>query len=435
MGRPLCGRIRAPFDGEPRSLSAMKHCSTSTLARACALWTVLLSGCVQRRVHSPSTLSVPDAVRVDASALAPPYATPSAEHPMAIVARPFNARLSVSDRWTIAPWATLPGRVRQAVVAPNGDVLATDSAGGTVLLFRDTDHDGLAEPPSIFARGLELPFSIALHHGGDPRGSWLYVASTNAVVRWRYAAGDVVASAPAETLLTLPGRGYHQHWTRTLVIDERAQRLFVSVGSETDHDVERDPRRAAITACALDGAQCRIFASGLRNATGLAIEPRTGALIAAVNERDELGDDLPPDYLTRVREGGFYGWPYAYWGPHEDPRRARERPDLVAQSIVPDFSLGAHAAPISVLFARALAGDALVTLHGSWNRASPHGYEVWRVHFEQGSPVSATVFVRGWRLDDERVWGRPAGLAEAPDGSVLLIDDGSRTMFRLRPPR
>ncbi len=411
----------------------MKVLSGSMLVRACVAG-LALSACAQRRMQYTPSLAAPDASPVGASALAQPYATPSAEHAMTMVPRPATARLSVTDRWTIAPWATLPGRVRQAVVAPNGDVLATDTDAGTVLLFRDANHDGVADAPLLFARGLELPFSIALHRGGDGSPSWLYVASTNAVVRWRYVAGDTAAAGAWQTLLALPGRGYHQHWTRTLVIDERAQRLFVSVGSETDHDVESDPRRAAITECSLDGARCRIFASGLRNATGLAIEPRTGALIAAVNERDELGDELPPDYLTRVREGGFYGWPYAYWGPNEDPRRAGERRDLVARSIVPDFSLGAHAAPISVLFARALSGDALVTLHGSWNRARPHGYEVWRVHFDRGIPVSATVFVRGWRVDDDHVWGRPAGLAEAPDGSVLLIDDGSRTMFRLRPP-
>jgi glucose/arabinose dehydrogenase len=412
----------------------LKLYSGSALARAFVASAVWLSGCAQRRVRYTAPLAAEDASHGDASALARPYATPSAERAMTIVPRPANAQLSVSDRWSIAAWATLPGRVRQAVVAPNGDVLATDSDGGTVLLFRDSNHDGVAEAPSVYARGLDLPFSIALHNAGDDAGAWLYVANTSSVVRWPYAVGDVRATAPPQTLVPLPGRGYHQHWTRTLAIDARTRTLFVSVGSETNVEVESDPRRAAITACSLDGAGCRIFASGLRNATGLAIEPRTGALIAAVNERDELGDELPPDYLTRVREGGFYGWPYAYWGPHEDPRRAGERGDLVARSVVPDFSLGAHAAPISVLFARALSGDALVTLHGSWNRARPHGYEVWRVHFDRGIPVSATVFIRGWRVDDDHVWGRPAGLAEAPDGSVLLIDDGSRTMFRLRPP-
>lgn len=356
---------------------------------------------------------------------------------MEIVERPPSAALTVADGWTIAPWASLTGRVRQAVVAANGDVLATDSDAATVVLLRDEDGDGFAERQTVFARGLDLPFAIALLRSpGDPAASgWLYVANTSGVVRWPYRPGDERPSGAARTLLALPGHGYHQHWTRSIVIDTRSEQFFVSVGSETNVEAESDPRRAAITACALDGTRCRLFASGLRNATGLAVEPSTGALIAAVNERDELGDELPPDYLTRVREGGFYGWPYAYWGRNEDPRRAGERPDLVAQSIRPDFSLGAHAAPIAVLFARALGGDALVTLHGSWNRARPHGYEVWRVHFERGIPVSSTVFVRGWRLDDRRVWGRPAGLAEAPDGSVMLIDDGSRTMFRLRPPQ
>lgn len=392
-----------------------------------------------RADRSPREQSVVRAENLQRAALVlpPPFATPSADHPMALVPRPASAALFVADQWTIAPWASLTGRVRQAVVAPNGDVLATDSEASTVVRLRDEDGDGVAETQTVFARGLDLPFSIALlPSSDDPTASgWLYVANTSGVVRWPYRLGDARARGAPQRLLSLPGHGYHQHWTRSIAIDARRSQLFVSVGSETNAEVERDPRRAAITACALDGTRCRLFASGLRNATGLAIEPSTGALIAAVNERDELGDELPPDYLTRVRERGFYGWPYAYWGRNEDPRRAGERPDLVARSIQPDFSLGAHAAPIAVLFARALGGDALVTLHGSWNRATPHGYEVWRVRFERGIPVSSTVFVRGWRLDDRRVWGRPAGLAEAPDGSVMLIDDGSRTMFRLRPPR
>ncbi|MFO0557954.1 MAG: PQQ-dependent sugar dehydrogenase [Polyangiales bacterium] len=408
---------------------------------ACALVTSACAtrpsaGAAERNARAVASARAEDA-RVELHSLAAPFATPSAERPMVLVSRPPGAALIVADRWTIAPWASLPGRVRQAVVAPNGDVLATDSDGATVLRLRDEDGDGVAEAPTVFARGLDLPFGIALNRSNADASSigWLYVANTSGVVRWPYSAGDAVARGRPQRVLALPGHGYHQHWTRSIAIDERAHTLFVSVGSETNVEPESDARRAAITACALDGTSCRVFASGLRNATGLAIEPSTGALIAAVNERDELGDELPPDYLTRVREGGFYGWPYAYWGANEDPRRAGERPDLVARSIRPDFSLGAHAAPIAVLFARALGGDALVTLHGSWNRSRPHGYEVWRVHFERGVPVSSTVFVRGWRIDERRAWGRPAGLAEAPDGSVVLIDDGSRTMFRLRPPR
>jgi glucose/arabinose dehydrogenase len=171
-----------------------------------------------------------------------------------------------------------------------------------------------------------------------------------------------------------------------------------------------------------------VFAGGLRNAVGLALEPTRGALYAAVNERDGLGDDLPPDYLTRVREGAFYGWPYAYFGPHPDPRHGAERPDLVAATVTPDLSLGAHSAPVAVLFptAGALRGDAVVSLHGSWNRATPAGYKVVRVRLRDGCPTGVVEdLLAGWLLPDGRAWGRPAGLAQGPDGEVLVLDDAT----------
>jgi glucose/arabinose dehydrogenase len=379
-----------------------------------------------------STLAPGDAGSPEAGAgpsaltLPRPFATPSASRPAEIVQRPASAELRVADGWRARLWASGLGRVRQITVASNGDVLATDSAAGAVILLRDGDGDGRADAPVVLAQRLELPFGIAIH----PEG-WLYVANTTGVVRWRYRAGDRALPTPPERIVALPGRGYNQHWTRSIAFSRDHQRLFVSVGSETNVEVEADPRRAAITVCAIDGSDCRVFASGLRNATGLAVDPASGALLAAVNERDELGDDLPPDYLTRVADGAFYGWPYAYWGRNEDPRRAGERPDLVARSVVPDFSLGAHAAPISVLFARALGGDALVSLHGSWNRSDLHGYEVLRVRFAQGVPTESSVFVSGWRLNHEKVWGRPAGMAETPRGSVLIVDDGSHAIYEI----
>ncbi len=380
-------------------------------------------------------MSLLDDVRASASedataravlALARPFATPSASRPADIVQRPEGAELRVASGFRARVWASVPGRVRQVAVASNGDVLATDSAVGAVLLLRDANGDGRADVPVVLARRLELPFGIAIH----PEG-WLYVANTNGVVRWRYRAGDSALSGSPERVVPLPGRGYNQHWTRSIAFSRDGRQLFVSVGSETNVEAESDPRRAAITVCAIDGSNCRVFASGLRNAIGLAIEPATGALVAAVNERDELGDDLPPDYLTRVSDGAFYGWPYAYWGPNEDPRRAGERRDLVARSVVPDLSLGAHAAPISVVFPRALGGDALVSLHGSWNRSTLHGYEVWRVRFVRGVPTDTSVFVSGWKFAEDKVWGRPAGMAETPRGTILLVDDGSHAIYEI----
>jgi glucose/arabinose dehydrogenase len=264
------------------------------------------------------------------------------------------------------------------------------------------------------------------------------VGNTGSVVRFRYRPGQLEAEGPPERVADLPGHGYRQHWTRNVVVSPDGARVFASVGSATNDSVERDPRRAAIRVFDPDGAHARVFASGLRNAVGMAFEPRTGALWAVVNERDELGDDLPPDYLTVVRDGAFYGWPFAYAGRVEDPRHRGERPDLVARATVPDLALGAHVASLGLVFYTAAQfpgdyrGDALVSLHGSWNRAQRVGYKVVRVRFRDGRPTGeVTDFVAGWLTDDGAVWGRPVGLAQAADGAVLIADDGGSVIWRV----
>jgi glucose/arabinose dehydrogenase len=328
------------------------------------------------------------------------------------------------------------GETRWLARAPNGDIFATEHEHGRVWVLRDADHDGRAEMRSVFVEGLTQPFGLAF----DAAHGALFVANTDGVVRFPYANGDVRATAAPQRVIELPGRGYHQHWTRDVVLAPDGAHLFVSVGSATNVSVERDARRGAISIYDLDGRNGRVFASGLRNAVGMAFHPRTGALFTVVNERDELGDDLVPDYLTEVHDGAFYGWPYAYFGPHEDPRRHGERPDLVARAVVPDLSLGAHVAALGLMFHSGrnapadMAGDALVTLHGSWNRSTPVGYRVVRVRFRDGRPTNVVEdFVSGWLESDHVARGRPVGIVEAANGDVLVADDGAGRVWRISP--
>jgi glucose/arabinose dehydrogenase len=238
-------------------------------------------------------------------------------------------------------------------------------------------------------------------------------------------------------VLELPGLGYNQHWTRNVIVSPDAHKLYVTVGSETNVEAETDPRRGAITECDPDGRNARVYANGLRNPLGMAFHPDTRGFFTVVNERDMLGDDLVPDYLTEVRAGAFYGWPFSYFGAHEDPRRAGERPDLVRAAVVPDLSLGAHVAPLSMIFplrdgVAAMRGDALVSLHGSWNRSQPVGYRVVRVRFANGRPTGVIEdFITGWLAPNNKAWGRPAGLAELPDGSLLVVDDANEVIWRV----
>jgi len=316
--------------------------------------------------------------------------------------------------------------------SPSGEIFVADHETGRVLVLSDADHDGRSDMPrGLFAANLPLPFGLAFHPDG-----YLFVGCTDRVLRYSYRPGQRAAEGRPVQIASLPGRGYNQHWTRNVAVSPDGQRVFVTVGSATNVDAETDPRRAAVSVMAVDGAGFRPFASGLRNPIGLAFHPDTGALFTVVNERDEIGDDLVPDYLTEVREGAFYGWPYAYFGPNEDPRRRGERPDLVARTIPPDFALGAHVAPLAIVFPTRGAlgvprGDALVSLRGSWNRSQPAGYKVVRVRFENGHPVAMEDFLTGFTLPDGTVYGRPVGLVELLDGSLLVADDAGEVLWHV----
>ncbi len=320
---------------------------------------------------------------------------------------------------------------RWLAVAPNGDIFLAETGAGRVVILRDPRNIGGAQEREIFAGDLTRPFGIAFHD------DYLYVGEMKRVVRYHYDAKTSKRTGEAEKIMDLPGGG---HWTRTVVFSADGRHLFVGVGSDGNIDVDNPPIRAAVTICDPDGKNARLFATGLRNPVGLAIEPKTGELWATVNERDELGDNLPPDYFTSVKDGGFYGWPYSYIGGNVDPRGRPQRPDLVARAIIPDVLIGAHVAPLQFTFysgkqfPESYHGGAFIAEHGSWNRATRSGYQIAFVAFKDGQPLTDPVpFLTGLVPDPKQpdVYGRPVGVTVAPDGSLLVSDDGAGVIYRV----
>ncbi|MGB2623304.1 MAG: sorbosone dehydrogenase family protein [Candidatus Acidiferrum sp.] len=320
---------------------------------------------------------------------------------------------------------------RWMAVAPDGDIFLAENGADQVDILRDPHDTGGAQEREVFASGLTRPFGIAFHE------DYVYVGDTNELVRFKYDPKTSKRLGEAEHLMDLPSGG---HSTRSVAIAPDGKHLFVSVGSGSNIDVGEPPIRAAITICDLDGKNARLYATGLRNPVGLAIEPVTGDVWTSVNERDELGDNLPPDYFTSVRDGGFYGWPYSYIGSNVDPRVKPQKPELVARAIIPDVLLGAHVAPLQFAFytgkqfPESYWGGAFIAEHGSWNRASRAGYQVAFVAFKDGKPSADPVpFMTGLVPNPKGpdVYGRPVGVAVAPDGSLLVADDGAGKIYRI----
>ncbi len=350
-----------------------------------------------------------------------------------VVSPPADFQPRVPPGFKVSVFARDFTEPRWLAVAPNGDVFVADSASGKVVVLRDPQGQGIAQSRETFAGHLNLPFGIAFHD------NYVYVADTNEVVRFRYDLKTSKRLGDAEHILVLPGMGYNQHWTRSLAFSNDGRKLFVSVGSSTNVSVESDPRRAAILVADPDGKNVRIYASGLRNAVGIADNPQSGDLWAAVNERDDLSDDLPSDYFTHVIDGGFYGWPYSYTGQHVD-NRVTSRPDMVAKAIVPDVPLGAHVAPLQFFFYEGqqfpptYRHGAFIAEHGSWNRRIRSGYQVVFVPFRDGTPAGEPVpFFSGFVPDPARreVYGRVVGIAVGQDGAVLISDDGRKLIWRV----
>ena len=274
-------------------------------------------------------------------------------------------------------------------------------------------------------------------------GETFFVGNTDAIVSFPYKADQTALEGKGRKILDLPAGGYNNHWTRNLLPSRDGKKLFVSVGSGSnvaEHGTANEMLRANILEINLDGTALRVFAGGLRNPVGMAFEPKSGALWTAVNERDQLGDDLVPDYITGVQDGGFYGWPYSYLGQNEDPRRKGERPDLVAKAKMPDVPLGSHTASLGLAFYEAKAfsekfrGGAFIGQRGSWNRSKFAGYRVAFVPFQDGKPTGpAEDFLSGFIANDDEVYGRPVGVAVAKDGSLLVVDEPANRIWRIAP--
>ncbi len=350
-----------------------------------------------------------------------------------VVSPPANFRPQVPPGFKVSVFAKGFTQPRWLAVAPNGDVFVADSAIGEVVVLHDPQSRGSVQSREIFADRLNLPFGIAFHD------DYVYVANTNEVVRFRYDPKTSQRLGDAEHVLDLPGMGYNQHWTRSLAFSRDGEKLLISVGSKDNISIESDPRRAAILIADPDGKNMRVFASGMRNAVGIGFNLESGNLWAAVNERDDLGDDLPSDFFTRVVDGGFYGFPYSYIGNHVDDRVA-SRPDLVAKAIIPDVLLGAHVAPLQFVFYEGqqfpsfYRHGALIAEHGSWNRRIRSGYQVVFIPFRNGLPAGdPTPFFSGFVPDPagRNVYGRLVGVAVAADGSVLISDDGGKLIWRV----
>ena len=370
-----------------------------------------------------------------------PYATETASNGPKVVARPRNAWPKAPAGFTVQQYATGLDNPRLIRTAPNGDVFLAESSSGKIRVFRGITSDGKASQPDVFATGLDEPYGIAFYPPGD-NPEWIYVGDTDAVVRFPYKNGDLKASGPAQHIADLPhGTG---HWTRDVQFTPDGKKMFVAVGSASnvdDPDTTPDEKnRADILEFNPDGSGMQIYASGIRNAGGgLAIQPKTGELWCSVNERDGLGDNLVPDYITHVEAGGFYGWPWWYMGGHQDPRHQGKHPELKDKTTVPDVLLQPHNASLQMTFYEGTQfpaeyqGDIFASQHGSWNRSVRAGYEVVRVPLHQTGRVSGEYedFLTGFVIDNGRVWGRPVGVTVAQDGSLLVTDDGSNSIWRV----
>lgn len=367
---------------------------------------------------------------------------------------------TVPDGYTITAIATDLKVPRQTLVLPNGDILVAEGSGGNapplkpkdfiagyiksqgttavesgnrLTLLRDSDDDGSYEEQTVFAENLNAPYGLALVDNN------LYVANQDAVVRFDYEEGQTEASGSPEVITQLPSEINH-HWTKAMTASADGDYLYVGIGSNsniTERGMAAEVSRAEVWEIDADTGMHRPYATGLRNPTALAIQPDTDQLWAVVNERDELGANLVPDYLTTVQEGGFYGWPYSYWGQHVDSRVRPQNPDKVESAIVPDYSLGSHVAPLGLTFSTPEMGDefaegVFIGEHGSWNRSAPVGYKVVFIPFSNGEPDGDPVdFVSGFLTEDGKTRGRPVGVTLDPEGALIIADDLTNAVWRV----
>ncbi len=377
-----------------------------------------------------------------------PGATPSVANGPHVVPRISNAVPQVPPGFKVELFTEGLSGPREMRVAPNGDIFVAETHADRIRVLRGADGDSKPFLNEIFASGLNQPFGIAFFPSGD-NPQWVYVANTDSIVRFSYAVGDTKAAGKPDIIVAgLPSGGSHA--TRNLVFTPDNKRMLVSVGSSSNDaegitgsqswtdSLEGETDRAAVLTFDPDGTRIGVFATGIRNCVGLAVHPASGDLYCSTNERDGLGDDLVPDYITRVRKGAFYGWPWFYIGDNEDPRHLGERADLRAKITVPDVLIQAHSASLGMtfyngeMFPAEYRGDGFAAEHGSWNRSKRTGYKVIRIRLKDGSPTGEYQdFLTGFVANDSDVWGRPVGVAVAHDGALLVSEDANGTIWRI----
>jgi glucose/arabinose dehydrogenase len=426
---------------------------------------VLVSACGQSKKTEGEKTAATTTETESATAPDLPEPSKSSTHFSNVVGWKDGQTPKAPDGFVVTEYARDLKNPRRTYVLPNGDVLVVESqtekkgivkkvvavvsgqaksgaageSANRITLLRDTNKDGKPEVRETFLEGLNQPFGVLLV------GNTLYVANTDGLLTFPYQTGQTKITAEGTSILSLPKGGYNNHWTRNLIANADGSKIYISVGSGSnvgEHGPENEVRRANILEISPDGSGERVYASGLRNPVGMDWAPGTKTLWVAVNERDELGDELVPDYITSVKEGAFYGWPYSYYGQHEDPRRKGERPDLVKKAIVPDVPVGSHTASLGLVFYDKNAfpekyrNGAFVGQHGSWNRSAFAGYKVVFVPFQNGKPSGKPQdFLTGFIENDKDVFGRPVGLSVLPDGSLLVADDAGNRIWRVSAKR
>jgi glucose/arabinose dehydrogenase len=397
---------------------------------------------------------------IKAEDLPQPFATETPRNRVEVVAKPADAQLKVPAGFDIKQFASGLDAPRLMRTAPNGDIFIAESSSGRIRVLRPSADGATAGQNEVFATGLQRPYGIAFYpNNGDPQ--WVYVGNTDSVVRYPYRNGDLKARGEAEIIVAKLPTGPRGHWTRDIVFSKDGTKMFVAVGSGTNvaEDMPKldkaalqkwiqenplgaawggETERADVLVFDPQGKNRRIYATGIRNCSGIAIHPTTGDLWCATNERDLLGDDLPPDYVTRVREGAFYGWPWYYIGGNQDPRHKDARNDLKDKVTVPDVLIQSHSAALEITFydgdhfPAEYKGSGFVALHGSWNRAKRTGYKIVRIPTKDGVPSGEYEdFVTGFGVNDANTWGRPVGVTVAKDGALLFSEDGNGTIWRV----
>jgi glucose/arabinose dehydrogenase len=379
--------------------------------------------------------------------LPPPSSNILAINRARVVSRPAGVPLRVPPGFKIELYAEGFRDPRFLLTAPNGDLFVVESRPNQIKVLRDTNGDGKPDLNETFAeRDLNKPFGIAFYPPGDDP-QFLYVANTDGVIRFPYRNGDLKARGPAEQLAARLSSGAARlrsggHWTRDIVFSPDGKKMYVSIGSRSnvsDNNAEAD--RARIFEFNPDGTDRKVFAWGIRNAVGIAFRPGSNELWMSTNERDEIGEDLPPDYISSVRPGGFYGWPWFYIGNHPDPRHQGKHPELANKVVVPDVLVQAHSASLNLCFYTGdqfpseYKGDIFAAFHGSWNRMKRTGYKIVRVPFDHATGKALREyedFVTGFVTPDGKVWGRPVGITVAKDGSLLISEDGNGTIWRVK---